>query len=149
MAKSSQVIIEIFTFRNLPENPPVFKASYRTLRIRLFHIAIASAGLLTARVAAAQESEYPPVEHEVVVVQSQPEVYEGDSVMDSGELRSTPVFAPASGQPNKGGEAPRLQNKPKASAESVKPSDKKEDVLSFNFLYYFIQRFKLVEIIDE
>jgi hypothetical protein len=119
------------------------------LRIRLIHIAIASAGLLTARPAAAQESEYPPVENEVVVVQTQPEVYEGESVMDSGELRSAPVFAPASGLPGKGGEATRLQNKPKASTESVKPADKKEDVLSFNFLYYFIQRFKLVEIIDE
>jgi hypothetical protein len=119
------------------------------VRIRLYHIAIASAGLLTARVAVAQEGEYPPVEHEVVVVQSAPEVYEGESVTESGELRPLATFSPASGPSNREGESSKPQTKPKAATDTAKPGDKKEDVLSFNFLYYFIQRFKLAEIIDE
>ncbi len=121
------------------------------MKARHFHSILLVAGLFLVTTAIAQEGDLQPPEVEVVPIQPQQEIYDSEQTGDGGEFRSY-----ASGTLQQGAlireseSSPRPAVKPnKAVVEPSKAAEKKEDVLSFNFLYYFIQKFKMSDIIDE
>lgn len=98
--------------------------------------------MMAALPASAQEGspnnetpELSPIPDPVELKEEKPLLYEPEGKTTITTQRETTITTPA---------------KPKSkSPDSKSPSKQEEDALSFNFLYYIIQKFKISDIVDQ
>ena len=111
--------------------------------ITLLLAILTPAGIATLR---AQDASYPTVESYETDIDSERDriIYSPGEVdannrvhvvagKDSINSRPTPV---------------RTAKQPEAAKNSAKPSSQEDDILSFNFLYYLFEKYKLQDIVD-
>lgn len=110
-----------------------------------FSFALFLAFVMYASVAVAQEEGQST--SGIQELNSHPELNLND---DKTLLQDVDAKAAKAQPGNKEANAPILNNTNKPKAEAQKAADKSdEDPLSFNFLYFIIQKFKISDIVDD
>ena len=107
-------------------------------------VVIALSGLLVYSVQAQENIPIDPQEKEIKELSSHPELNLDD---DKTLLLESEGQKPSASQPIQK-EAVIVNKSAKSKSDKAQPDKEEEDALSFNFLYYIIQKFKISDIVD-
>jgi hypothetical protein len=107
-------------------------------------VLIALSGLLVYSVQAQENLPIDPQEKEIKELNNHPELNLDD---DKTLLLESEGQKPSSSQPIQK-EAVTVNKSAKSKSDKAQPDKEEEDALSFNFLYYIIQKFKISDIVD-
>jgi hypothetical protein len=107
-------------------------------------VLIALSGLLVYSVQAQENIPIDPQEKEIKELNNHPELNLDD---DKTLLLESEGQKPSASQPIQK-EAVTVNKSAKSKSDKAQPDKEEEDALSFNFLYYIIQKFKISDIVD-
>ncbi len=107
-------------------------------------VLIALSGLLVYSVQAQENIPIDPQEKEIKELNNHPELNLDD---DKTLLLESEGQKPSTSQ-TISKEAVTVNKSAKSKSEKAQPDKEEEDALSFNFLYYIIQKFKISDIVD-
>ena len=119
------------------------KSKLHPVLLTLLLAVITPAGIATLR---AQDASYPSVD----VYENELDAERDRVIYSPGEADANNRVHVVAGKDsmNTRPVQMRVNKQPEAAKNSAKPSSQEDDILSFNFLYYLFEKYKLQDIVD-
>lgn len=145
--RTEEIIKKNFYFAKLKPKVTGLVSDFQLMPQKFIHslvVVFALSGLLVYSVQAQENIPNDPQEKEIKELNNHPELNLDD---DKTLLMESDGQKPSAGQPIVK-EAVTVNKSAKSKSDKAHPDKVEEDALSFNFLYYIIQKFKISDIVN-